>query len=99
MPCGRKDSVKQMVSSLTALAWIERSVRLERRPQMFEIHIVMDRWRNWEVVGQGGGRLCVDRVKGGVGGWDAGKGMSRWGEGGSIEVRWSGKEVCRKGEI
>jgi len=38
--CGRKDSVKQMISGLLAAALIERSVRLERRPQMFEVHTV-----------------------------------------------------------
>ena len=39
---GRKDSVKQMMSSLSAAAWIERSVRLEWRPWMFEVHTVLD---------------------------------------------------------
>ena len=40
---GRKDSGKQMMSDLLAAAWIERSVRLEQRPRMFEVHTAKDR--------------------------------------------------------
>ena len=36
MPCGRKDSFKQMMSSLSAGSWIERC-------QMFEVHKFMDK--------------------------------------------------------
>ena len=43
MSCGRKDSVKQMMSGLSAAAWIERSVRLEQMLQMLEDHTVWDR--------------------------------------------------------
>ena len=31
-----------MMSGLSAAAWIERSVRLEQRPQMFDVHIIRD---------------------------------------------------------
>ena len=49
--CGRKDSVKQMMSGLSAVAWIERSVRLKRRPRLFEVHTARDRRREVLLVG------------------------------------------------
>ena len=53
MSCGRKDSVKQMMSNLSAVAWIERNVRLELRSQMRGVHTVWDR-----------GRGAADRTEG-----------------------------------
>ena len=41
--CGRKNSVKQMMSGFSAAAWIAISIRLEQRLQMFLVHTVRDR--------------------------------------------------------
>ena len=36
--CGRKDSVKQIISGLSAAVWIETSVGSEQSPWMIEVH-------------------------------------------------------------
>ena len=41
--CGRKDSVKQMVSGLLAAAWIERSVWFEFVAVFIYIHIIEEK--------------------------------------------------------
>ena len=41
--CGRKDSVTQMMSSLSAVAWIERSVTLEQTYRLVEVHTFQEK--------------------------------------------------------
>ena len=50
MSLSRKASVKQIMSALSLATCMERSVRIERRPWLFEVHTV-EEVRGEEVLG------------------------------------------------
>ena len=61
MSCVRNDLVKQMMSGLSAVAWIERCVRLDRKPHMIE---VLQSSRKGEEGALGGCRMVVEALCG-----------------------------------
>ena len=57
--------MKQIMSGLSVATFVERSVRFERRPRIFEVHTVNE---------EGGAALCAGDGSGG-GGSDKGGGV------------------------